>query len=141
MSYWTVAYTDVAAEPVARREIEAQGFGVFLPHYRVGTWRGDRLHVRHKPLFPRYVFVHVPDDVAWPTIAAADGVNRVLMAEGEPARVPSTAIAEVMLAHASGLYNAIAPRPGDARRRRRRRRRPRPGKVAKGTGAVLSPRT
>jgi hypothetical protein len=142
MNYWAAVYTDAQAEPDVRAEIEKLGFGAFLPWYKLGTWRGDRLIVRNKTLFPRYVFFHLADGADWSSVAHADGVNRVLVAAGAPARVSSTDIADLMLAHASGAYNAIAPyrgRSGQFRKRHRRRRRPRHGKVALGKPCGISP--
>jgi hypothetical protein len=135
MSYWTCVYTNVQAEPVARREIEALGYGTFLPWYSTGTWQGDRLRVRYKPLVSRYVFVNLPDDANWSEVAHARGANRLLLANGAPARVDPNEIANLMLAHATGAYDAVEPRRNASGRfckQRRRRRRPRRSKVRNG---------
>jgi transcriptional antiterminator RfaH len=135
-------YTDVQAEPLARAKIEAQGFGTFLPYYQHGTWRAGRLYMREKPLFPRYLFVHVPHDAVWSSLVDTDGVHHVLLAGDAPARIPEQELAEAMLAHADGRHNVIAPRRdlrGRFRKRRRRRRRPRHGKVATGKPCGISP--
>ena len=137
MSYWSVVYTDAAAEPGVRHEIEKLGFGAFLPWHKVGTWHGDQLRIREKPLIPRYVLFNVPPGASWSSVCHLDGANRVLAAAGALLRVSATEMAELVLAHASGAYNAIQPRRDAVRRRRRkRRRRPRHGKVAKGPSCV-----
>lgn len=138
MSYWGCVYTNAQAEPIARREIEALGYGTFLPWYSTGTWQGDRLRVRYKPLVSRYVFVNLPEDANWSEIAHTRGTNRLLLANGEPARVEATQIASLMLAHCTGLYDAVEPRRNASGRfckQRRRRRRPRRSKVVAGAKA------
>lgn len=132
MAYWSVVYTNAQSEPIARREIEALGFGTFLPWYSTGKWQGDHLRVRYKPLVSRYVFVHLSEDVNWSEIAHTKGTNRLLLTNGEPARVQATQIADLMLAHCTGLYDVVEARRNKSGRfikQRRRRRRPRRSKV------------
>jgi transcription antitermination factor NusG len=139
MSYWSVVYTDVAAEQVARRGIEQRGFGCFLPSYRIADWCGGQpWEVRERPLFPRYVFVNLRDDPSWCAINDAHGVQNVLMSDGAPARIPPEEMAELMVAYACGTHNTISVRD-PVSRKRKRRRRPRHGRIAKGTHAVLFP--
>ena len=135
MSYWAVVYTDVAAEPDVRRDLEELGYGTFLPWYRQGKWHGDQLIIRNMPLIPRYVFVHLPDNANWTPVANTDGVKSILMTADKPGRVSPSEIADLTIKHATGHYNAIAPyrgANGRYRKRRKRRRRPRPGKVVTG---------
>jgi hypothetical protein len=138
MSYWSVVYTDVAAEQVARRGIEQRGFGCFLPSYRIADWYdGQPWEVRERPLLPRYVFVNLAeDDPSWVAINEAFGVQGVLMSDDAPARIPHDDMTELMLAHACGNHNTINVRDAVGRfRRRKRRRRPRPGRTATGIPA------
>src|SRR5262245_26123012 len=107
MSDWAVVYTDVQAEPDVRRDLEALGYGAFLPWYTLGTWHGDKLRIRERPLFARYVFVHLPDDKGWAPILDTDGAKCVLMSGDKPGRVLDAEIADLTLKHASGAYNAI----------------------------------
>lgn len=141
--YWSVVYTDAAAEHVARRGIEQRGFGCFLPHYRVADWYGGQpWEVRERPLLPRYVFVNLREDPSWVAINDAHGVQGVLMSGDAPARIPSGQMADLMLGYASGAYNTISVRDTVGRfRRRKRRRRPRHGRTATGVAAncVLFP--
>src|SRR5262245_29479997 len=119
MSYWAVIYTDPQAEADVRRDIEEKGFGTFLPWYSQGTWRGDKLVIRDKPLFARYVFVRLPDNTGWTPIVNTDGVKCVLMDAGAPGRVSDAEIADLTVKHASGAYNAIAPYRGSRGRSRK----------------------
>jgi len=145
MSYWSVVYTDVAAEQVARRGIEQRGFGAFLPYYRVADWCGGQpWEVREKPLFPRYVFVNLAEDPSWVAINDAHGVQGVLMSGDAPARIPHDDMAELMIGYACGRHNTISVRDLAGRyreRKRKRRRRPRHGRTATGIAAncVLFP--
>jgi hypothetical protein len=135
MSYWGCVYTNAQAEPVVRREIENLGYGTFLPWYSAGTWQGSQLRVRYRPLISRYVFVNLPDAASWSEVAHARGANRLLMADGAPARIDPAQIAILMLAHATGRYDTVEPRrnaSGRFSKQRRRRRRPRHGKVVTG---------
>jgi transcription antitermination factor NusG len=132
MSYWGCVYTNAQAEPVVRREIEDLGYGTFLPWYSTGMWRGSKLQVRYRPMLPRYVFVNLPENAVWSEVAHAKGANRLLTADGAPARIDPAQIATLMLAHATGCYDIMEPRRNASGRfckQRRRRRRPRHGKV------------
>ena len=135
MSYWAVIHTKVQAETDARRSVEALGYGAFLPYYKQGYWRGEQLRFREKPLLPRYVLAKLPEGAEWSTLNHADGVGRILMDAGTPARVSDAEVASLMLAHARGAYNTAPPRrdaAGRFRKHKKRRRRPRHGKIATG---------
>jgi transcription antitermination factor NusG len=101
---WRVIYTHPQAEPTVRREIEKLDVGTFLPWRTIGTWHGDQLRLREKPLLPRYVLFHMPEDDSWPQVAHVTGASRVLMAGDAPARVSPAELADMMLAHAGGTY-------------------------------------
>jgi transcription antitermination factor NusG len=107
---WGVIYTHPHAEPSVQREIEKLDVGTFLPWRTIGTWRGDQLQVREKPLLPRYVLFHMPEDESWSQVAHVPGASRVLMAGAAPARVSDAELANLMLAHAACAFDEIAPR-------------------------------
>lgn len=80
--YWAVVETKHAAEHVVSRKLREQGFETFLPMYRA-----RRAPRRLAPLFPRYIFVRIVDDIV-SGISGTRGVLRMLMMSAEtPARI------------------------------------------------------
>ena len=67
-----VVFTKPNQEFRAERQLENQGYKVFLPLCR------DHKTADPKPLFPRYVFIWVPDGKAWTPITNTLGVSNIL---------------------------------------------------------------
>lgn len=85
-SYWCVAQTESQREKVAAKFLEAASYGVYLPRILV---KKDR----EAPLFPGYLFVEIIEQ--WWAVRRSVGVLRVLMAAGQPARVPGKVVAAI----------------------------------------------
>jgi transcriptional antiterminator RfaH len=119
---WAVVHTHPQAERWATSNITRLGYRTFLPLYAVLV-RDPVLHTRTRtamrPLFPRYLFVHLEDGTPWVPIRYAPGVSDLLMADGKPAHAPEAAISALEATVAS-RRTLMAPGPvwaaGDASR-------------------------
>lgn len=96
-------------EAVAKANLEARGFGVYLPtvieEIRTGRMREKRATVM-APLFPRYLFVRLDlGDSAWRQIASVRGVQRILGNDPErPSPMPDGALGELQARYAAGEF-------------------------------------
>jgi transcriptional antiterminator RfaH len=79
MSYWSVVQTESQREKVAAKFLRAAEYETYLPLIWVKERRCEA------PLFPGYLFVAICGQ--WWSARWAVGVVRILMADGEPARV------------------------------------------------------
>jgi len=86
---WFVVHTRTNAETKAARNLERQGFEIYLPCYL-----RRRSHARHineiaAPLFPRYIFVRIDMTTQrWRSIRSTVGVAGLVLNGSEPASVP-----------------------------------------------------
>lgn len=130
MQYWAAIHTHPQAEPDVRKGIEDLGFGCFLPNFSEYSVKRQRLDWRQKATLTGYVLVSLSDGQPWRDIEDVEGVNRVLTSAYKPCRIQPEEMHRIVVAHASGQHNVIAPQPrGKNGRYAKRRRRPRPGKV------------
>jgi transcriptional antiterminator RfaH len=86
---WYVVQTQVNGELRAARNLERQGFEIYLPRYLRRRRHARKVDFAAKPLFPRYLFVAI--DVAtqrWRSIQSTFGVSRLVSNGDEPAMVP-----------------------------------------------------
>jgi|HubBroStandDraft_6_1064221.scaffolds.fasta_scaffold00056_106 transcriptional antiterminator RfaH len=83
---WGVVYAQAQCERVAGRNLERQGYEVFLPECQ--TRKGVR------PLFPRYLFVLL-DLYRWWPITGTRGVSGLLMNGERPGAVEDEVIEEL----------------------------------------------
>lgn len=133
--YWAACYTTPQTEPIACREIEGIGIGAFLPSFTRYFYKGGQLRERQNSLLPGYVFVCLEHgSPKWGEIEHLERASiRVLKNAGEPVRIPSTQVADLMLNHAMGARNVIEqPRAGNGQfaspnaQPQQKKRRPRP---------------
>lgn len=113
---WYLAQLKPNSLAVARRNLERQGFPVFVPQ-RLETRRvGGRFRAAPCPLFPGYVFValdpHVP---GWRAINSTLGVARLVTFGSRPAAVPRGLVEQLALSCDEGdvLLPQEALAPGD----------------------------
>jgi transcriptional antiterminator RfaH len=83
---WGVVYAQAQCERVAGRNLERQGYEVFLPECQ--TRKGVR------PLFPRYLFIMLGVSGWWP-VTGTRGVSGLLMNGERPGEVGSEVIEEL----------------------------------------------
>jgi transcriptional antiterminator RfaH len=96
---WYVARTLPQRELQAGRQLENQGFRIFLPRYWKNRRHARKVETISAPLFPRYLFV-VLDRTRdrWRSINGTLGVERLLMWGGEPRPVPPGVVEGLILA-------------------------------------------
>jgi transcriptional antiterminator RfaH len=58
MKQWYLVLTKPAHEDLAERNLQRQGYEVYLPRL-LRPARGEKTHDRIVPLFPRYLFLHL----------------------------------------------------------------------------------
>ncbi len=96
MTSWYLIHTKPRQEQTARRNLERQGYRVYLPLARAYRRREGRRVASIGALFPRYLFVELnlgADNVA--PIRSTPGVSALVRFGQEPARVPAGFIASL----------------------------------------------
>ena len=88
-SRWFVVQTQVNGETKAARNLQRQGFDIYLPRYLKRRRHARKIDFVARPLFPRYMFVAI--DMAtqrWRSIQSTFGVSRLVCNGDDPATVP-----------------------------------------------------
>lgn len=79
-----------ARETRAKRQLENQGYRIFLPCLLKSRRHARKLETVLAPLFPRYLFVVLDlHRDRWRSVNGTLGVDRLLMRGGEPEPVPN----------------------------------------------------
>lgn len=131
--HWNAAQVPPGGEREVQKRIEDTERAAFVPTHVRGWYIGRHKRFRERPLIPGYVLFAAPaQDAGWSEFTHnAYGERRALVL----GRVSDEGrVAELMIAHATGRYNAIESRDKQGRFRRKRRRRPRPGKMLRLAG-------
>lgn len=93
MKQWCVAYTQPGKEIMARQNLEAQGFEVYLPRFRKVRRHARRIDHVLSPLFPRYLFVAIDTDAQrWRSVNGTRGISYLLSADDMPLPVPGRVV-------------------------------------------------
>lgn len=96
MMHWYVAHTHSNAEELARRNLERQGFEVYLPVYRKQRRHARKTTDVRAPLFPRYLFTAFDTEVAsWRRIFSTFGIVSLICDGNTPMSVPNSIISEI----------------------------------------------
>ena len=85
---WYLVHTKPRQELRARENLFNQGYECWLPQLRVERVRQRRLVVLDEPLFPRYLFIHLPPGINWAPVRSTLGVTTIVRFGGLPAKVP-----------------------------------------------------
>lgn len=94
-SRWFTIYTKPRAETLTSEALEQRGYKALLPMYQEKYLDVDIGSVR--PLFPRYLFVDIPEGVNWFPLMSVPGVSTLLCFGREtPAVVPVSVIDELL---------------------------------------------
>ncbi|MDR7522361.1 MAG: transcription termination/antitermination NusG family protein [Armatimonadota bacterium] len=91
---WYAVQTKPRCEERVRRWLcQRSGLPVFLPKIAYPRRRGPRRVTVVEPLFPSYLFVHMPlDPGPWYAVKWAPGVRRIVTAGDTPVPVPADAM-------------------------------------------------
>lgn len=125
---WNAAQVFTGMERAVQIQIEDTDRAAFVPTHVRGWFVGKHKRFREHPLLPGYVlFATAAGDTGFSEFTHNAYGERTASVLGSVA--DEGTVAELMLAHATGRYNAIQSRDNGGRYKGRRRRpRPRPGK-------------
>ncbi len=93
---WQLIHTKLQQELVAAENLGRQGYTIYLPMLHHRKRRSGKLIDAHKPLFPRYLFIHLTaglDD--WGPVRSTIGVSSLVRFGMKPARVPNNLISSI----------------------------------------------
>ena len=87
---WYVAHTKARQEKLALDNLQRQGYGVYLPHYKRLKRIRDQQEMHWEPMFPRYLFVQPStDQQSLAPIRSTLGVSNIVRFGNVPAVVPT----------------------------------------------------
>ena len=98
-----VIFTKPREERRAKKNLERQGFEVFLPLCAMGS-------LEPKPLFPRYLFVY-PGEVHWGKIRNTFGVSYIVKNDNIPCEIQEGIIVEIKSRMNENGVIAMEPKP------------------------------
>ncbi len=99
MKRWYVVHTQQNGELRAALNLERQGFEPYLPRQIRQRRHARRTEQIARPLFPRYIFVHLDlDQDRWRSVYGTFGVSHLISNGNEPVPVPE-GIVEDLQAH------------------------------------------
>ncbi len=94
---WYVAQTRARQEVLARMNLEAQNFEVFLPQILKTTRHARQLRTKKVAVFPGYLFIRLdPKLHRWRSVNGTIGVSRLLTANERPAPAPNGVVESLM---------------------------------------------
>ena len=93
--FWYLVFTKPKEEERALVNLERQGYSVYLPRVTAERCAKSQLVLKTEPLFPRYLFVQIPESLqepSWLPIRSTLGVASLVQFGGRPAEVPNSMI-------------------------------------------------
>lgn len=87
---WAVVHTHPSAENWASISLNRAGYETYLPLY--ARLAGTPRRIVHRPLFPSYLFLALPQDRGWVAARYCPGVHKLCMAGGHPTYVRGGAV-------------------------------------------------
>lgn len=112
---WILAVTKPRAEKWAAENVRNQGHEFYLPMCSEMKVHKQRTAEIIKPLFPRYLFVHVT--VRWRFLLSTFGVIGVVLDGDFPAIVPEYIIGDLKASEEEGIVALPEPPPPEAYKR------------------------
>jgi len=118
-SRWIVCSTQPQRERWAADNAQRQGYDTYLPMIRTEVVERGVASLRVRPLFPRYLFVHITNE-QWRSLTGTFGVASIIMGDnGRPATLPEIAIDQLRARERDGYVvlpraEEIALTPGQA---------------------------
>lgn len=95
---WYLVYTKPQQERVAKENLQRQGYETYLPMLKKKVKRGRSYHFRIDPLFPRYLFIRLSDQLDdWGPLRSTIGVTHLVRFGNIPAALPDNLIDQLRL--------------------------------------------
>ena len=92
-SKWLLVYTKAQEEQRAKKNLENQGFEIFLPVIAFVKSNQSKA-ITHKVMFPRYLFVKINTEIdKWTRIKSTRGVSHLVVFGQRFAEMPNQVIA------------------------------------------------
>lgn len=92
VAHWCAVTTRSMHEKVVAEQLRQKEIECFLPlHEVISKWKDRKKKVQF-PVFPGYLFVHVPIQEWRQDILKVSSVVRIISFEGEPATIPDRQI-------------------------------------------------
>ncbi len=88
MLAWYLVFTKPRQENLALDNLQRQEYACYLPRLQLERLRKGRLVVANEPLFPRYIFIQLDNDMfarSWAPIRSTLGVSHLIRFGDEPA--------------------------------------------------------
>ena len=104
---WFVAYTVVAAETKAEKEITEAGYEAFAPTITKISIKHGRRRSLLEPIFPRYIFVKFDrENDEWGAIQELKSVQFIIRNNTMPAKVPTIVVDRIRRAAEAGVFSS-----------------------------------
>jgi len=107
---WYLVHTRPRQERRARDNLFNQGYECWLPQLRVERVRQRKLVVLEEPLFPRYLFIHLPPGINWAPVRSTLGVTTIVRFGGLPAKVPPSVLQALREEEARRRESTVVPK-------------------------------
>jgi len=95
-SDWLLVYTKPKKEFESRQHLLNQGVKVYFPEIKVEKINRGKVKVIEEPLFPRYLFVQIPDNVSWTSVRSSRGVQDFVKFGNEVAKINAELVDEIV---------------------------------------------
>jgi transcriptional antiterminator RfaH len=103
---WHVGVSRISQETVAKRELENQGFDVYLP-LCIKEWTKKP---RIKPFLPSYLFIGIDtENQRWRSVFSTFGMRTVLCSGDKPQAIPDWIVDGIMAREVDGLVRLPPP--------------------------------
>ena len=89
---WYLVHTKPRQEARALENLQRQQYPCLLPMLRAERIRQRRVTVVDEPLFPRYLFIQLTDDVNWAPIRSTLGVSNLVRFGSTVAKLPESVV-------------------------------------------------
>ena len=89
---WTIIYTKAKQELRAKRNLDNQGFEVFLPIISIEELADKSRKEKLEVMFPRYIFTRLNEAEDWSSIRSTKGVSNIIFFGQKIAQVPNQLI-------------------------------------------------
>ncbi|MFH6786303.1 MULTISPECIES: transcription termination/antitermination protein NusG [Methylobacterium] len=105
---WVAAYVAANRETAVRDAAEARAYPALLPTGLVEVSHARRRMLVERPVFPRYVFLGVPEGASWYPLRAVPGVLGILSSGQQPRAVPKRVVGLLEEAIAANAFTRTA---------------------------------
>jgi transcriptional antiterminator RfaH len=112
--HWHLVYTKPKQEECALKNLEQQGYTSYLPMIPFEKLCNGTLNIAYKPLFPRYIFIHLNENnqtKGLSPINSTRGVSKLVSFGMGPAKINNALITSIMQqeaqaqAHPNRIFN------------------------------------